>query len=376
MAIPWSSWASLPKPSEAQLSKPYVQRNQDGRLEVFAIGLGGIFNIWQVLSNDGWSNAWRNKDRPLPNVGIKSHIVGKNADGRLEIFAVGENKALWQKWQVAPNNGWSAWRNLGTPDRDISLTDQFTVGSNQDGRQEVFAVGDDGDIWQIWQTGPNGGWSTWGKLGQPPVGVRRSDRITVGSNEDGRQELFIMGRDDALWHIWQVAPNVGWSDWRSLGKPKDFFDGSQPPKDRDLSEPLVQKNADGHLEVFAPGNGAFCNRWQEKWREGPNSVVWRHQGWNEKPKPAPGVGLAWLDAALNFQNRLEAIALGDDGKLWHAWQVDVPPFWSKWESLGSPSAKIRQADQLTIGTNKDGRLEVFLMGQDGAVWHIWQIRGL
>jgi hypothetical protein len=48
MAIQWSSWASLPKLSEIQLSKPYVQRNQDGRLEVFATGLGGIFNIWQV----------------------------------------------------------------------------------------------------------------------------------------------------------------------------------------------------------------------------------------------------------------------------------------------------------------------------------------
>ena len=81
-----------------------------------------------------------------------------------------------------------------------------------------------------------------------------------------------MGSDDALWHIWQVAPNNGWSDWESLGKPKDHFDGSEPPKDRDLSEPLVQKNADGHLEVFAPGNGAFCNRWQEA-GEGPDRVI-------------------------------------------------------------------------------------------------------
>ena len=183
-----------------------------------------------------------------------------------------------------------------------------------------------------------------------------------------------MGRDDALWHIWQVAPNAGWSDWESLGKPKDLFDRSEPPKERDLSEPLVQKNADGHLEVFAPGNGAFCNRWQERWREGPNRVVWRHQGWNEKPKIRPEVGLTWLEAALNFENRLEVLAFGDDGALWHAWQIDVAPFWSKWEGLGSPPAKLREADCLTIGTNQDRRLEVFVVGQDGAVWHIWQIR--
>jgi hypothetical protein len=374
MAIPWSSWASLGKPPETELGRPCAQRNQDGRLEVFAVGLGEIFNIAQVAPNGGWREGWLNKGSPSANVRITSHVVGRNADGRQEIIALGDDNALWQKWQVAPNGGWSEWKPLGTPDSDTFLTDQFTVGRNQDGRQEVFAVGSDGNAWQIWQTAPNGGWGDWGKLGQPPVGIRRPDRITVGSNEDGRQELFAMGRDDALWHVWQTAPNAGWSNWESLGKPRDLFDGSEPPKDRDLAEPVVQKNADGHLEVFAPGNGAFCNRWQERWREGPDRVVWRHQGWNEKPKPRPEVGLTWLEAALNFQNRLETLAFGEDGALWHAWQVDVAPFWSKWESLGSPPAGIREADRLTIGTNQDGRLEVFVVGQDGVIWHIWQMR--
>ena len=172
-----------------------------------------------------------------------------------------------------------------------------------------------------------------------------------------------------------MAPNVGWSDWKSLGTPRDQFgfppQSPEPPKDRDLSNPVVQKNADGHLETFAPGNGAFCNRWQEM-PIFPGSP-WRREGWNAKPKPADAVGIIWLDAALNFDNRLEALALGDDGALWNARQVDVAPFWSKWESLGMPAVKIRQADRLTIGTNQDRRLEVFLVGQDGAVWHTWQI---
>ncbi len=53
-----------------------------------------------------------------------------------------------------------------------------------------------------------------------------------------------MGGDDALWHIWQVTPNVGWGDWASLGKPRDvtFLE----PIDRDLSQPIVRKNDDGH----------------------------------------------------------------------------------------------------------------------------------
>ena len=367
MAIQWSNWASLGKPQETALSRPFVQRNQDGRLEVFAIGLGEIFNIWQTFPNGAWHDGWRSKGSPSSNVRIKSHLVGRNADGRQEIFAIGDDNALWQKWQVAPNNSWSEWKTPGTPAQDTSLTGQFTVGGNQDGRQEVFAVGSDGNVWQIWQTALNDGWSNWGKLGQPPTGIRGSDRITAGRNLDGRQELFVMGGDDALWHIWQEAPNIGWTGWESLGKPKDL--DFPEPKDRDLSEPLVQENPDGHLEVFAPGNRAFCNRWQEA----PNSPVWRHQGWNEKPRPKPEVGITWLEAALDVKRqRVEALALGDDGALWHAWQIFDSPFWSPWHSLGTPPAKIREADRLTVGTNQDDRLEVFVGGQDGAVWHIWQ----
>jgi hypothetical protein len=389
MAIKWSSWESVGKPEEADIGRPFVQRNQDGRLEVFALGRGEIFNISQISPNGAWRDGWRSKGKPSPEIGIKAHVVGKNADGRLEIFGIGDDHALWQKWQVAPNNGWSdTWKSLGSPDFR-NLTGQFTVGRNQDGRQEVFAVAAVDVlrfVAQNWQTTPNGGWSGWkgalvitvplGVLAQggTQLAIRESDRITVGRNEDGRQELFVIAEDDALWHIWQAFPNAGWSNWESLGKPRDLFDRSEPPKDRDLSQPLVQKNADGHLEVFSPGNGAFCNRWQEA----PNSNTWRHQGWNAKPKPDPAVGIAWLEAALNFggplDRKVEVLALGDDGNLWHAWQIDVAPFWSKWENLGSPPAKIRTEDHLTIGTNQDGRLEAFVMGQDGNVWHTWQTR--
>jgi hypothetical protein len=365
MAIQWNSWASLGNPQETEIGSPFAQRNQDGRLEVFAIGSGEIFNISQLFPNGGWRDSWRSKGKPSSSISVKSHAVGRNADGRQQIFAIGEDGALWQQWQVTPNDGWSQWETLGTPTADTALMNRFAVGRNQDLRQEVFAVGSDGNIWQIWQTAPNGGWSNWREMGRPPTtpGIRPSDRITVERNADGRQELFVMGGDDAVWHIWQVAPNGGWNDWESLDKPED----------RDLSQPLAHKNADGHLEVFAPGNGAFCNRWQEA----ANSNIWRREGWNKKPKlkeEAPQIGLTWLEAALNLEDRLKVIGFGDDGALWHSWQVDQPPHWSPWHSLANPPAKIRIADRLTIGTNQDGRLEVFVTGNDGAVWHIWQIR--
>jgi len=372
MAIPWGDWASLGGPSGGAVAGPVVQSNQDGRLEVFVCAPGGVFSVWQVAVNGAWHGGWAEHGAPASGGSIAGHVVGRNADGRQEIFAVTGDGVLWHRWQTAPDNGWSGWASLNAPEKS-PLTSRFTVGQNQDGRQEAFCLGGDGQVWQIWQTSPNGGWSPWRQLGGPPAGIRASDRLAVARNEDGRQELFAMGADGALWHVWQQAPNAGWSQWQSLGRPRDSFDGSEPPKDRDLSDPLVRRNADGHLEAFCPGNGAFCNRWQERWRDGPDHVVWRHQGWNAKPRPRPEVGLTWLDGALNRNSRLEVTGLADDGALWHAWQVDTPPFWSSWESLGTPPGGLRQAGHTTVGTSPDGRLEAFVAGQDGAVWHIGQL---
>jgi len=89
MAVQWSGWASLGKPTETVLARPFVESNQDGRLEVFAAGRGEIFNISQVSPNGAWRKDWRSKGRPSSDVGITSHVVGRNADGRLEIFAGG-----------------------------------------------------------------------------------------------------------------------------------------------------------------------------------------------------------------------------------------------------------------------------------------------
>jgi hypothetical protein len=39
----------------------------------------------------------------------------------------------------------------------------------------------------------------------------------AAQNADGRLEVFGVGTDNVLWHMWQTAPNNGWSGWVSLG---------------------------------------------------------------------------------------------------------------------------------------------------------------
>ncbi len=206
----------------------------------------------------------------------------------------------------------------------------------ESGRLEVFARGSDKALHHIWQVAPNSGWSSWGSLGGT------IDIVKVGLNQDGRLEAFARGTDNALWNIWQVAPNSGWSNWNSLGGWIDSIE--------------VAQNADGRLEVF--GRGSDKALWHN-WQVAPNSG-W--SGWQSMG--------GWIDmhkVSRNEDGRLEVFARGSDKALHHIWQVAPNSGWSDWQSLGG------WIDDLDVGQNADGRLEVFARGSDKALYHIWQV---
>lgn len=81
-----------------------------------------------------------------------------------------------------------------------------------DGRLEVFVRG--GALDHIFQTAPNNGWSSWQNLDGSLAGAPAA-MTGVG----GRLELFATGPDNSLRHIVQSAPGQGWSNWRELGGP-------------------------------------------------------------------------------------------------------------------------------------------------------------
>ena len=59
-----------------------------------------------------------------------------NSDGRLEVFGVGTDHAVWHNWQTVAHAGpWSGWASLGGV-----VTSDPSVFENSDGRLEVFAA--------------------------------------------------------------------------------------------------------------------------------------------------------------------------------------------------------------------------------------------
>src|SRR5262249_14208338 len=69
-----------------------------------------------------------------------------------------------------------------------------------------------GSVWHAAQTGAGGGLATPGRLG---TGVGLSG-LAVGTNADGRFEVYATDAKGWVWHAWQSAPNGGWGDWQRL----------------------------------------------------------------------------------------------------------------------------------------------------------------
>jgi hypothetical protein len=161
---------------------------------------------------------------------------------------LGDDGALWHMWQTAPNNVWSQWVSHGTPP-GLLLNSAPSVAAGEDGRLDVFIVSQEAALWHIGKTAANSGWSDWVSHGSPSgVSFGSDSTPVVACSADGHLELFVVGNDGRLWQMRQTAPNGGWSGWR----PHDAPSGMKFLRLR----PAVASSLDGRLELFVVGDDA------------------------------------------------------------------------------------------------------------------------
>ena len=118
------------------------------------------------------------------------------------------------------------WTGLsGMPTLPVSILADPIVASNDDGRLEVFIIGSDGAIWHSWQMQGNlKQWSGWASFGHPQEAVvsvpnEFTPLISVCRDKAGRLQLFAVINNGTLWQIGQVQKNINWGNWHSLGRP-------------------------------------------------------------------------------------------------------------------------------------------------------------
>jgi hypothetical protein len=305
----------------------------------------------------GW-NGWSWLGGPV--IGGRP-VAGRNVDGRLEVFghaSGGTGLEVAHAWQTAPGAAWGAWDTLGAP--PFGNLGDLALGENGDGRLELFVregLMSSGTAWHLWQQVPPAtGWGGWDTLGSPPGGLANVV-AEVGRNGDGRLEVFALGADGAVWHVWQQVAG-GWSGWHSLDGPGGLFPFALG----------VRETADGRLAVFAVVLGGGL--WRR--RQAPASAGgW--DAWEDLGMPS-GVPLTNVSAGLNADGRVEVFAVGADLAIWHRREATSGGAWGAWVSLGKPAPALL-FDRPAIATNHDGRLELFTVARDGAggeTWHIWQ----
>ncbi|TMC25446.1 MAG: hypothetical protein E6J32_13520, partial [Chloroflexi bacterium] len=101
---------------------------------------------------------------------------------------------------------------------DLPPQGRRPVGKNADGRQQLYLIGSDGRLYTKYQLRVNASrWSPWVSLGGSWPG---SAAIGLGRNKDGRQQIYVIGRDYKLHTRHQKHANKNaWSPWTSLGAP-------------------------------------------------------------------------------------------------------------------------------------------------------------
>jgi hypothetical protein len=228
---------------------PAIAAGADGKLVLFAAN-GFLWRLDQATWGGAWNPTWNPHNQPTNDFPVGPPVVIRDSAGCLQVFVVGQNGGLWNVHQTAPAGTWSGWTSLGDP--GSGLDDRPAVGFSADGRLELFVRGRDNALWHIWQLAVGGAWSGWVSFGNAGVGFQ--DHPAMAPSADGRLELFITGTDGKLYHAWQTAASNGWHFWDSLSG------GNGPHL---INGPAVAASGDGRLEVFVLGtDGALRHIWQ------------------------------------------------------------------------------------------------------------------
>ena len=96
----------------------------------------------------------------------------------------------WTIFQDGPNGNFEGWVRVG----DGARLSQIAVGKNADGRLEVFALDDLGQPWHTVQPTPSSAFGNWSRLGNA-AGL---GQIAVISTHSGSLEVFAVDRDAGL----------------------------------------------------------------------------------------------------------------------------------------------------------------------------------
>jgi hypothetical protein len=296
----------------------------EGRLHVFYTNpADAIYYRRQELPNYTWAD----DESVGPGNSAKQLCPVVLSSGYVALLYVGTDDNIYVNEHT--NLGWFGERKLG------SQAKQIAAALNADGRLEVFYIGMDDNLYHFWEEF-GGAISDHEALG----GSAKS--IEVASNADGRLELFYIGTNNVIYHNWQLVPNGNWSGEATFGTLAKQF--------------AIGKNQNKTLELFYV---TLDDQLYHNWQTAPNS------GWNGIDNFGETYAQQ-VSVGNDLAGRQHLFYIDPNGQIYQMVQNDVNSAW------GAPREFAGPASQVAVATNADGRVEVFYVGEQLALFQKWQ----
>lgn len=326
------------------------------KYQLLIMELGNDNHIWYRLeSKNSHLNDWL-KWKIIDSI-TPSHInfftVGSDKSGNISVFATTEDGLLWEMHTKNAVN-WSQWYQLGKPANTSVSNPLFAL--NENSRIQIITTGNDGNAWSVWVT-ESGSWSGWSNYPHPNNSFF-NNILTVGSNQDGRLELFAASSDGLMYHSWQESINGKWSKWNQF--PPDQYGG-----DFVFANGIVCNNQDEGLQLFTLDSiGNLLTIWQ----------ISPTKGWSNwaKLSSVSGNGLdAGIGVNRSANGLINIIIPSLNGFVSHSEQRAFNSDWNNWEIFSTLPSHVTFSTTYSrpiIVSENNGDERLFLLGSDGNIW--------
>jgi hypothetical protein len=263
---------------------------------------------------------------------------------------------------------------------------------------EVFAKGADNALW--WKKYDSAGWSGWKSLG----GYITSDPAVV-QRDNGYWNVFVRGGSGYLNSIWTGDGGNSWHGWYTVGG-KQLLEGTGPaaasfgPNRCDWFITCADDHALYHMWDDSAGRhgwdnlGGYLTSSPGATAYGPNidkiavfgrgslgglwATYYINGGWSGLIPLGGGIRAGTGPAACSWilNNRLDVFVTGDSGAVYHIWSQQGVP-WSNWADgklIGSMTSSPGAAASAAPGGADQPpilQIDVFGGGGNGHLWQDW-----
>ncbi len=189
----------------AVLSSQYIARGvRFENAQGFDYSYGGFpagFAHSGAKAIESWSPAWSDWTA-LGGFALQPGVaLAANPAAAKNVFVLGGDGAVYRGWRSPdPSASSLLWDYLGSPS-GTQLQPGLAVGRNADGRLEVFGLGSEGALYHAYETSVGGSWSGWYGL----EGWQLQGPVATANDADGRLEVYVVGGTD---HV-ETSPGHG-----------------------------------------------------------------------------------------------------------------------------------------------------------------------